>query len=96
MLLELLRADGGVVSTEQLLEKAWDEQIDPFTNVVRFTIMKLRRKLGEPALIETLPGSGYRHSMKLSSGKWHSTIRLRLTLLYASGIFPRRPRVHRL
>lgn len=60
VLLELLRADGGVVSTEQLLEKAWDEQIDPFTNVVRFTIMKVRRKLGEPALIETLPGSGYR------------------------------------
>jgi DNA-binding response OmpR family regulator len=60
VLLELLRADGGVVSAEQLLEKAWDEQIDPFTNVVRFTIMKVRRKLGEPALIETLPGSGYR------------------------------------
>jgi DNA-binding response OmpR family regulator len=60
VLLELLRADGGVVSAEQLLEKAWDEHIDPFTNVVRFTIMKVRRKLGEPALIETLPGSGYR------------------------------------
>ena len=60
VLLELLRAEGGIVSTEQLLEKAWDEQIDPFTNVVRFTIMKLRRKLGEPALIETLPGTGYR------------------------------------
>lgn len=60
VLRELLRADGGIVSTEQLLEKAWDEQIDPFTNVVRFTIMKLRRKLGEPAPIETLPGSGYR------------------------------------
>jgi DNA-binding response OmpR family regulator len=60
VLLELLRADGGIVSSEQLLEKAWDEQIDPFTNVVRFTIMKVRRKLGEPALIETLPGSGYR------------------------------------
>jgi DNA-binding response OmpR family regulator len=60
VLLELLRAEGGIVSTEQLLEKAWDEQIDPFTNVVRFTIMKLRRKLGEPAVIETLPGAGYR------------------------------------
>jgi DNA-binding response OmpR family regulator len=60
VLLELLRADGGVVSTEQLLEKAWDEQIDPFTNVVRFTIMKLRRKLGDPVVIETLPGAGYR------------------------------------
>jgi DNA-binding response OmpR family regulator len=60
VLLELMRADGGVVSTEQLLEKAWDEQIDPFTNVVRFTIMKVRRKLGDPAVIETLPGVGYR------------------------------------
>lgn len=60
VLLELMRADGGIVSTEQLLEKAWDEQTDPFTNVVRFTIMKVRRKLGAAALIETLPGSGYR------------------------------------
>jgi DNA-binding response OmpR family regulator len=60
VLVELLRADGGVVSTEYLLEKAWDEQTDPFTNVVRFTIMKVRRKLGEPDLIETLPGTGYR------------------------------------
>ncbi|MFO7325029.1 MAG: response regulator transcription factor [Pseudomonadota bacterium] len=60
VLLELLRADGGIVSTEQLLEKAWDDEVNPFTNVVRFTIMKLRRKLGDPAVIETLPGSGYR------------------------------------
>jgi DNA-binding response OmpR family regulator len=60
VLLELMRADGGVVSAEQLLEKAWDEATDPFTNVVRFTIMKLRRKLGDPVLIETLPGIGYR------------------------------------
>lgn len=60
VLLELLRAEGGIVSTEQLLEKAWDEVIDPFTNVVRFTIMKVRRKLGEPAVIETLAGTGYR------------------------------------
>ncbi|MFD4354190.1 response regulator transcription factor [Nocardia sp. NPDC058518] len=57
---ELMRADGGVVSTEQLLEKAWDENIDPFTGVVRYAIMMLRRKLGEPALIETEPGIGYR------------------------------------
>ena len=55
-----MRADGGVVSTEQLLENAWDEQIDPFTNVVRFTIMKVRRKLGDPVVIETLAGVGYR------------------------------------
>ncbi len=57
---ELLRADGGVVSAEQLLEKAWDERIDPFTGVVRFTIMMLRRKLGQPPVIETVPGAGYR------------------------------------
>lgn len=60
VLAELLRAEGGVVSAEQLLEKAWDEQIDPFTGVVRFTIMMLRRKLGEPPVIETIPGAGYR------------------------------------
>jgi DNA-binding response OmpR family regulator len=57
---ELMRADGGVVSAEQLLEKAWDEQIDPFTNVVRFTLMNVRRKLGEPQVIETVQGVGYR------------------------------------
>ncbi len=57
---ELLRAHGGVVSAEQLLEKAWDEHIDPFTGVVRFTIMMVRRKLGEPWVIETVPGAGYR------------------------------------
>ena len=57
---ELMRADGGVVSAEQLLEKVWDEQIDPFTNVVRFTMMNVRRKLGEPPVIETVQGVGYR------------------------------------
>jgi DNA-binding response OmpR family regulator len=57
---ELMRADGGVVSAEQLLEKAWDEQIDPFTNVVRFTLMNVRRKLGDPPVIETVQGVGYR------------------------------------
>jgi DNA-binding response OmpR family regulator len=56
---ELLRADGAAVSTEQLLEKAWDEHTDPFTNVVRVTVMTLRRKLGEPALVETVAGVGY-------------------------------------
>jgi DNA-binding response OmpR family regulator len=60
VLAELLRADGGVVSAEQLLEKAWDEHTDPFTGVVRFTIMMLRRKLGDPPPIETVPGAGYR------------------------------------
>jgi DNA-binding response OmpR family regulator len=57
---ELMRADGGVVSAEQLLEKAWDEQIDPFTNVVRFTVMNVRRKLAGPPVIETVQGVGYR------------------------------------
>jgi DNA-binding response OmpR family regulator len=56
---ELMRADGGVVSAEQLLEHAWDEHTDPFTNVVRVTIMTLRRKLGEPQPIRTTPGVGY-------------------------------------
>ncbi|PXX61546.1 DNA-binding response OmpR family regulator [Nocardia tenerifensis] len=60
VLTELLRAGGGVVSAEQLLEKAWDEHIDPFTGVVRYTIMNVRRKLGEPPVIETEPGVGYR------------------------------------
>ncbi len=57
---ELMRADGAVVSAEQLLEKVWDEHIDPFTNVVRVTVMTLRRKLGEPQVIQTVPGAGYR------------------------------------
>ncbi|MGH3775997.1 MAG: response regulator transcription factor [Pseudonocardiaceae bacterium] len=60
VLAELLRADGGVVAAEQLLEKAWDEHTDPFTGVVRFTIMMVRRKLGDPPIIDTVPGAGYR------------------------------------
>lgn len=60
VLAELLRADGGVVSAEQLLEKAWDDHTDPFTGVVRFVIMTLRRKLGDPPVIQTVPGAGYR------------------------------------
>jgi DNA-binding response OmpR family regulator len=56
----LLAADRRVVSGEELLEKVWDENTDPFSNVVRVTMMTLRRKLGEPQLIETLPGAGYR------------------------------------
>ncbi|TDC44222.1 response regulator transcription factor [Actinomadura sp. KC345] len=57
---ELLRAEGGVVSAERLLERAWDENIDPFSNIVRVTMATLRRKLGRPAVIETVTGSGYR------------------------------------
>ncbi|MBC7293953.1 MAG: winged helix-turn-helix transcriptional regulator, partial [Thermoleophilia bacterium] len=56
----LLAAEGRVVSAEELLEKVWDENTDPFTNVVRVTIMTLRRKLGDPPLIDTIPGVGYR------------------------------------
>nr|WP_042190679.1 response regulator transcription factor [Kibdelosporangium sp. MJ126-NF4]CEL19510.1 Two-component response regulator [Kibdelosporangium sp. MJ126-NF4]CTQ94690.1 Two-component response regulator [Kibdelosporangium sp. MJ126-NF4] len=55
----LMRADGAVVSAEALLEKAWDEHADPFTNAVRVAVMTLRRKLGDPPVIETLPGAGY-------------------------------------
>ncbi|MCK2245484.1 MULTISPECIES: response regulator transcription factor [unclassified Crossiella] len=55
----LLRAQGGVVSTEELLEKAWDEHADPFTNAVRMAVMTLRRKLGQPNVIRTVPRAGY-------------------------------------
>jgi DNA-binding response OmpR family regulator len=54
----LLRADGRVVSSEELLEKVWDMNIDPFTAAVRVTVSKLRRKLGEPDPIRTVPGAG--------------------------------------
>ena len=56
----LLAARGAVVSPEELLERAWDEAADPFSNVVKVTISRLRRKLGEPLIIETVPGAGYR------------------------------------
>lgn len=56
----LLSAGGGVVSSEELLERVWDENADPFTTTVRVTMMTLRKKLGEPGIIETVVGSGYR------------------------------------
>jgi DNA-binding response OmpR family regulator len=56
----LMVADGAVVSAEQLLEQVWDEFADPFTNAVAMTMMRLRRKLGDPPLIETVIGGGYR------------------------------------
>jgi DNA-binding response OmpR family regulator len=56
----LMSAQGATVSAEELLERVWDEQTDPFTNVVRMTIMTLRRKLGDPTLVETVIGVGYR------------------------------------
>ena len=55
----LLRADGRVVSAEELLEKVWDMYIDPFTSAVRVTMSKLRRKLGDPDPVRTVPGQGY-------------------------------------
>ncbi|MES9538429.1 response regulator [Actinomadura sp. NPDC000600] len=60
VLAELLRAEGAVVSAEQLLEKAWDEHADPFTGAVRLTVLKLRRKLADPPVVETVKGAGYR------------------------------------
>lgn len=56
----LLSAGGTVVSSEELLERVWDENADPFTTTVRVTMMTLRKKLGEPTVIETVVGSGYR------------------------------------
>jgi DNA-binding response OmpR family regulator len=58
----LLAADGRVISAEELLERAWDENADPFTNAVRITIANLRRKLGDPPVIHTVIGAGYRVS----------------------------------
>src|SRR6201989_1068891 len=56
----LVAADGGVVSAEELLERAWAEHTDPFTNAVRITVSALRKRLGEPWIIATVPGVGYR------------------------------------
>jgi DNA-binding response OmpR family regulator len=56
----LLEADGRVISSEELLRRVWDQNVDPFTNVVRVVIMTLRRKLGDPPVIETVTGAGYR------------------------------------
>jgi DNA-binding response OmpR family regulator len=56
----LMVAEGCVLSGEELLTRVWDENADPFTAAVRVTMSSLRRKLGKPPLIETLPGVGYR------------------------------------
>jgi DNA-binding response OmpR family regulator len=56
----LLAADGAVVSAEELLERVWDENADPFTRTVAVTLGRLRRKLGDPDVIETMVGAGYR------------------------------------
>jgi DNA-binding response OmpR family regulator len=56
----LLKASPGGLTAEKLLEQVWDENADPFTNVVRVTVARLRRKLGDPPVIQTRPGVGYR------------------------------------
>jgi DNA-binding response OmpR family regulator len=56
----LMRSAGAVVTAEDLLEQAWDENADPFTNAVRVAVMTLRRKLGEPPIVHTIPRVGYR------------------------------------
>jgi len=56
----LVAAEGGVISAEELLERAWDQNADPFTNAVRITVSALRKRLGVPWLIATVPGVGYR------------------------------------
>lgn len=56
----LMHAGGSVVSSEELLERAWDEHTDPFTNAVRVAVMTLRKKLGDPPIVHTVPRVGYR------------------------------------
>jgi len=56
----LLTADGALVSAEELLEHVWDANTDPFSNIVSVTLTRLRRKLGDPPLIETVVGKGFR------------------------------------
>ena len=87
----LVAAEGGVVSAEELLERAWDENADPFTNAVRITVSALRKRLGEPWLIATVPGVGYRIDAATGAGREGAgvdrapglSVRLKLTLSYA-------------
>jgi two-component system, OmpR family, response regulator VanR len=55
-----MTAEGRLVSAETLMERVWDDRLDPFSNAVRVTILTLRRKLGDPPVIVTVPGAGYR------------------------------------
>jgi DNA-binding response OmpR family regulator len=64
---EVLWVLASVISAEQLLERVWDENADPFTNAIRVTLVGLRKKLGDPPLIETIRGAGYRLDLKRSS-----------------------------
>src|SRR5712672_2803682 len=65
----LVAAEGGVVSAEELLERAWDENADPFTNAVRITVSGLRKRLGEPGIIATVLGAGYRIDTQPDTGR---------------------------
>jgi two-component system, OmpR family, response regulator VanR len=64
----LVAAEGGVVSAEELLARAWDENADPFTNAVRITVSGLRKRLGEPWIIATVAGVGYRIDTQPDAG----------------------------
>ncbi|MBO0804058.1 MAG: response regulator transcription factor [Nocardiopsaceae bacterium] len=64
----LVAAEGGVISAEELLERAWDINADPFTNAVRITVSALRKRLGEPWVIATVPGVGYRIDTRPAGG----------------------------
>ena len=64
----LISAEGGVVSAEELLKRAWDENADPFTNAVRITVSALRKRLGEPGIIATVTGAGYRIDTQPDTG----------------------------
>src|ERR671921_1718746 len=64
----LVAAEGGVVSAEELLTRAWDENADPFTNAVRITVSALRKRLGEPSIIATVAGVGYRIDTEPDAG----------------------------
>ena len=86
----LVAAEGGVVSAEELLERAWDENADPFTNAVRITVSALRKRLGEPWIIATVAGAGYRIDTQPGTGREETvdrapglSVRLKLTLSYA-------------
>src|ERR671920_826140 len=65
----LVAAEGGVVSAEELLARAWDENADPFTNAVRITVSGLRKRLGEPWIIATVAGAGYRIDTQPDTGR---------------------------
>jgi two-component system response regulator VanR len=65
----LVAAEGGVVSAEELLERAWDANADPFTNAVRITVSGLRKRLGEPWIVATVPGVGYRIDAQADAGR---------------------------